>query len=228
MTSGPIKIIISDDMEAHRRRLERILGAQDDMLLAASAKSGYEAVMAAALHQPDIVLLDIEMESRLAGIEAAKQIHEKLPEVKMIMLTVHKDDSIVFAAFQSGIVDYVLKTAEPVEIVEAIRLAHANMSPIRPIIAEKIRTEFMRIKKTESSLLHTLQIISELTPSELQVLKLLCENKTRKEIARERSVEQDTIKKQITSILKKFGLPSTSEVVHMINDLHIFEMLKKI
>jgi DNA-binding NarL/FixJ family response regulator len=223
-----IKLVVVDDMEAHRRRLERIIAECPDMKVVASSKSGYEAVLDAAMHQPDIVLMDIEMEDAMAGITAAKQIHEKLPHIKIIVLTVHKDDNIIFAAFQSGIMDYVLKTAPKEEIVEAIRSAYQDRSPIRPMIAQKIRSEFQRVKKTEQSLLYVIQIISELTPSELQVLKLLCENKPRKKIAEERSVEAETIKKQIGSILKKFQMDNIASVVSSVNELNIFEILKKL
>ncbi|GIP35187.1 response regulator transcription factor [Paenibacillus sp. J2TS4] len=224
----PIRVLIADDMEAHRRRLERIIAGCADIELVASAKSGYEAVLYAAMHQPDIILMDIEMEDAYAGIHAAKQIHEKLPHIRIIVITVHNDDNIIFAAFQSGIKDYILKSAPAEEIADAIRQAHGDQSPIRPIIAQKIRDEFVRVKRNEASLLYIIRIISELTPSELQVLKLLCENKSRREIALERSVELETIKKQISSILKKFDMPSAADVVSAVNELKIFDVLKKL
>ncbi|CAG7626734.1 response regulator [Paenibacillus allorhizosphaerae] len=228
MTEQKIRILIADDMEAHRRRLERVIAQSGTMECVAGAASGYEAAMQAAMHHPDVILLDIEMESQYAGIEAAKQINEKLPHIKIIVLTVHKDDNFIFAAFQTGINDYLLKTATNEEIIEAIRSAYHNQSPIRPMIAEKIREEFARVKRTESSLLFVIQIISDLTPSELQVLRQLCEGKSRKTIAEERSVEYETIKKQINSILKKFKLPSISDVIRSVNELRIFEALKKL
>lgn len=193
-----------------------------------AASNGYEAVSLATQINPDIILMDIEMEHQSAGIQAAKQIHESLPHIKMIMLTVHKDDNIVFASFQSGIVDYLTKDASPFEITEAVREAYNDVSPIRPIVADKIRNEFQRLKKTEQSLMYVLQIISDLTKSELQILSLLCEGKTRREIAEIRSVEHDTIKKQISSLLKKFNAESTRQMVNGINDLKIFEIIKKI
>lgn len=223
-----IKILIADDLEVHRKRLERIVKGHSDLELVGSAKNGYESVILAATHNPDIILLDIQMENNMAGIEAAKQINEKLPNIKIIMLTVHKDDSVVFAAFQTGIVDYLIKTASDEEILGAIYSAYNNLSPIRPIIAEKIRNEFQRMKESEQSILFILKIISELTPSELKVLQLLYENKTRKEIAAIRCVEQDTIKKQINSILKKFNKSNYKEVLKIINDLNIFDMIKRL
>lgn len=226
--NNSIKILIVDDMEAHRRRLERIIESCEDMKCIASAQSGEEAVRQAEKHQPDIVLMDIEMEDKLAGIHAAKQIFDKFPDIKIIVVTVHKDDNIIFAAFQSGIIDYLLKSAPKEEIVDAIRLAYADRSPIRPMIAQKIREEFARIKNTESSMIYIVRVISELTPSELQVLKLLCENKTRKQIAEERIVESETVKKQINSILKKFDMKRSADVVKAVNEMKIFEVLKNL
>ncbi|MGG1516041.1 response regulator transcription factor [Paenibacillus oryzisoli] len=227
-TQPPIRILIADDMEPHLRRLERTFAGHPDCVCIARASSGHEAVQQAALHRPDVILMDIEMESQYAGIGAAKEIHETYPGMKIIVLTVHKDENFIFAAFQTGITDYLLKNASDSEVLEAVRAAHANASPIRPMIAEKIREEFARVKRAENSLLNIIQIISELTPSELQVLRLLCEGKKRKQIAEERCVEYDTIKKQINSILKKFQMPDAATVVQTINDLRIFEVMKKL
>ncbi|MEG0352159.1 MAG: LuxR C-terminal-related transcriptional regulator, partial [Cellulosilyticaceae bacterium] len=150
------------------------------------------------------------------------------PHIKIIMLTVHKDDNVIFAAFQTGIVDYIIKTCSDDEIIDAIYSANNNLSPIRPMVAQKIRNEFQRMKDSEKSLLYVLRIISELTPSELKVLQLLAERKTRKQIAEIRCVEQDTIKKQINSILKKFEKSNYKEVLEIIEGLKIFEVIKMI
>lgn len=223
-----IQILIADDMEAHRRRLERIINSVGNLSLVASAKSGYEAVAYAAIKKPDIVLMDIEMESQMAGVKAASEINKILPDTKIVMLTVHQDNNIVFAAFQTGIVDYLMKSAPKEEILEAIYSAANNQSPIRPIIAEKIRQEFARIKKSEDHLTHFFKIIANLTPSELEVLKLLCSGLKRKEIAEARAVEVETIKKQISSLLKKFDKNSTKEIVIDVTELKLFDMIKDI
>ncbi|MCZ8514251.1 response regulator transcription factor [Paenibacillus filicis] len=228
MTEQKIRILIADDMEAHRRRLERAISLNSQIECVAMASSGYETMMYAVTHQPDVILMDIEMESQYAGIHAAKEINEKLPHIKIIVLTVHKDDNFIFSAFQTGIIDYLLKNATNEEIIDAILSAYLNRSPIRPMIAEKIREEFARVKRTESSLLFVIGIISELTPSELQVLRQLCDGKSRKVIATERCVEYETIKKQINSIIKKFKMSSIADVVQSVNELRIFEVLKKL
>ena len=224
----PIKILVADDMEAHRRRLERLIKRDQNLQIVASAKSGYEAVALTVLNKPHIVLLDIEMETPNAGIEAAAEINKILPDIKIIILTVHQDNQNIFAAFQTGIVDYLLKTASQEEIIEAIYSANQNESPIRPYIAEKIRHEFARIKKSENHLTDFFKIIATLTPSELEVLKLLCRGLKRKEIAEERTVELDTVKKQISSLLKKFDKRNTNEVVEVVKEYKLFDVIKDI
>ncbi len=218
-----IKIVIADDMEAHRRRLERIIHSHADMELAGSLSTGSETVLCALQSRPDIILMDIEMETQFAGIEAAKEIHQRLPETKIIVLTVHEDDNIIFAAFQTGIVDYMIKSSTPEEIADGIRSAYQDDSPIRPIIAKKLRNELVRVKNTETKLMSVLNIISLLTPSELEILKLLCQSHSRQKIAELRSVELETIKKQINGILKKFNMQRSKDVVRLINELKIFD-----
>jgi DNA-binding NarL/FixJ family response regulator len=220
-----IRVLIADDLETHRRRFERIIEREPDMRTVYSAESGRDAVLNAAAAQPDIVLMDVEMEDKFAGISASMEISRLLPDAKIIILTVHDDDKSVFAAFKSGIVDYVVKTASDREIVEAIRAAHRNLSPIRPIIADKIRRAFQAISLREEKLLYIINYISTLSPSEFEVLRLLQEGRRPRQIAEARCVELGTIKKQINSILKKADKKRTRELIAEIEEMHIFELL---
>lgn len=225
MENTKIKVLIADDMEAHRRRLNRIISAQPDMEVAGLAESGYEAVLLSATRRPDIILMDIEMESKTAGIQSAQQINQNLPDIKIIMLTAHQDESLIFQSYQSGIMDYIIKTASNEEIIAGIRHAYDGTSPIRGEIAQIIRNEFKRLRNNESSVLYVINNIAQLTASELEVLKLFCQHKTKKEIAQERMVEFDTVKKQTTSILKKFHKETMSEVVSLIKELNLLDYL---
>lgn len=220
-----IHILIADDIEAHRRRLERMIDSVEHLHLVASAENGYEAVAFAIKEEPDIILMDIEMEDRLAGIHAATEINKYLPETKIIMLTIHQDSNIIFAAFQTGIVDYVLKSSPQNEIIDAIESAYNGESPIRPNIAGKIREEFARIKQIETQYSQIFQIISTLTPAEMEVLKLIAAGKKRKDIAKERTVELETVKKQINSILRKFGKRSTKDVRKLMEEVDLFKSI---
>ncbi len=168
------------------------------------------------------------MENKWAGIYASKQINKVLPNIKIVILTVHDDDKTIYAAFQTGIVDYIIKSAPTSELIQAIRSAHENLSPIRPIIADRIRDEFRKSKQSEENLLYILKLISELTPSEFDILKMLCQGATRMDISRMRMVELGTVKKQINSILKKCEQNTTRDLVAEIHDVGIISILEKI
>jgi DNA-binding NarL/FixJ family response regulator len=226
--TGNIRVQIAEDQASQRKLLEHAIGQQPDMVLIAAADNGYEAVMQAGLHVPDVILMDIEMESATAGIHAAKQINQNLPEVKIIVLTAHKDQNLVCAAFQTGIVDYLIKDAPMKVVMEAVRQAHEKKSPIRPIIAEKIREELKRSKEREEGLLYIIKLISDLTATELEVLRLLYEGKSRREIASQRFVELGTVKIQIHSILQKTHKNSSKELVKVLKKYQIFETLSQL
>ena len=221
-----IKVLIADDIEAIHRRINRIIDEDPQLKVVGNAKTGYEATILFTLHRPDVILMDIEMENRKAGITATCEILKQFPKAKIIILTVYEEDELVFSAFQAGVVDYIVKNDEPQEIINAIKDAYYDRSPIRPTIAKKIRKEFMRVKSTEASFLYYLQIVTQLTATELDVLDLLVQGKTRVEICDIRYVELSTVKSQIHSILKKFQMHSTEEVVNILRTLNIFNVLR--
>jgi len=220
-----IRVMIAEDMPALLRKYKRELEKETDVELVALVSSGYEAVMQSALLRPDVILMDIEMESRTAGLDAAKQILSQLPETKIVILTVYEDDESVFKAFQLGVSDYVLKNSRHEELVNCIKDAYHGRSPIRPVIAEKIRREFQRAKTSEQSLLYNLQLISQLTPAELDILNLLSKGYTRQEICDLRCIVPTTLKTHIHNVLKKFEKQTAAEVISHLEALHIFEYL---
>jgi DNA-binding NarL/FixJ family response regulator len=226
LTERAIKVLIADDIETIHKRIGRIIAESPQFEVVGNAKTGYEATILATLHRPDVILMDIEMENRMAGITATREILKQFPELKIIILTVYEEDELVFAAFQAGVVDYIVKNAKPEDIVTAIRDAYENRSPIRPTIAQKIRKEFMRVKSAEASFVYYLNIVTQLTATELDVLDLLVQGKSRAAICDIRNVEANTVKSQIHSILKKFDRHSAEEVVGILKELQIFETLR--
>jgi DNA-binding NarL/FixJ family response regulator len=222
-----IKVLIVDDLISIQERFNRILSQDPNIEVVGIASSGNEAITMASTYKPDIILMDIEMENKLSGILAAQQICQKIPTIKIIIITVYEEDEIVFSAYQTGIVDYLLKSSKSQDVIEAILAAHHNISPIRPFIAEKIRREFKRMKTSEHSMMFIINILSELTASEIALLDLLAQGKKRSEIAKIRCVEMSTIKSQINTILKKFNTKNTKEVVKILSELKILEMLKQ-
>ncbi|WP_273327362.1 response regulator transcription factor [Vallitalea guaymasensis] len=219
--SDKINVVIAEDIEVLREEFCDLVNEQNDMVVVGAAASGKEVVQIADNADVDVILMDIEMEKYHDGIEAAQRILQYHSDIAIVFLTVHEDDETVFNAFATGAVDYVVKSSPYEEILESIRNAVKGKSVIRSNIAEKIRNEFSRMKRNEESLLFIFDIISKLTPTERELIRLLLMNKRVSEIAKLRHVEVVTIKSQITSLLKKFQKRRTKEIVTMIRKLKL-------
>lgn len=223
-----IRVLVVDDIQPICRRYEKLINQEENMEVVGTAFSGTEALEKARELKPDVVLMDIEMETKTSGLDVAKEILEILPQTKIIILTVYEEDEFVFQAFQLGVTDYLIKNSGKEEIVTCISDAYNGCSPIRPVIAEKVRREFQRVKTSEQSFLYCLHIVAQMTQTEIDILDLLSQGYTRSEICRIRCVELSTVKTQIKSILKKFNKSTTAEVIQQMNDLKIFDYIRNI
>jgi DNA-binding NarL/FixJ family response regulator len=219
-----IRIVVVDDIEDIRSYFRMILTRETDMEVVGTASSGEQAVQVVLETEPDIVLMDIEMETETAGIEAIERIREKLPQVKIIVLTIHQEDAVLFRAYGAGAMDYIIKTMSIADILTSIRSAANNQLYMRPEIAEKILGEFTKLQNEKSSLIYTLNIVSKLTATEFEILKAIHRGSTYRDIAAERFVEEVTIRTQVNKILKKFEKDSMKEVVALLKQLKIFEI----
>ena len=222
-----IKVLIAEDMEPIRRKYVKIINASEDLEVVSDVESGEEAVKQAKERKPDVILMDIEMETPDAGIRATQRILQDNPDVRIIILTVYEEDELIFTAFQLGVCDYILKNASQEEIIKSIQNAYENHCPLRPEIASRILGEFKRVRSYETSFLYAVNIVSTLTTTELEILGLLLEGKTRKEICSLRQVEMSTVKTQIHNILQKFNKTSMDEIIDMINNMNLNDFIFK-
>ena len=209
----PIRIMIADDNLEIRSYFSNILTHETDMELAGCASSGAEAIRMARELKPDIILMDIQMETRVAGIAASKQIIEEMPGTKIIILTILEDDDLLFQAYCAGVTDYIIKTDSISQILTSVRNAYQNQFILRPQYAEKIVVELKRVKEEQMSLLYSLNMLTKLSNSEFEVLKCLYQGMNARQIYEARFVSLGTVKTQIHSILQKFGLKSMNEVI---------------
>lgn len=222
-----IKVLIAEDMEPIRRKYVKIINASEDLEVVSDVEFGEEAVKQAKERKPDVILMDIEMETPDAGIRATQRILQDNPDVRIIILTVYEEDELIFTAFQLGVCDYILKNASQEEIIKSIHNAYENHCPLRPEIASRILGEFKRVRSYETSFLYAVNIVSTLTTTELEILGLLLEGKTRKEICSLRQVEMSTVKTQIHNILQKFNKTSMDEIIDMINNMNLNDFIFK-
>ena len=215
-----IRIIMADDNPEICSYFSGILSREEDMELVGTAASGAKAVQLARRTKPDIVLMDIQMETRTAGITASRQIIAELPDTKVIILTILEDDELLFQAYCAGVIDYIIKTDAADQILTSIRNAYRNQLILRPQYAEKIIDELKRVSEEQVSLLYSLNVLTKLSNSEFEVLKSLYQGMNARQISEERFVSLGTVKTQIHSILKKFGMKSVIEVVRQLHIIH--------
>jgi DNA-binding NarL/FixJ family response regulator len=227
MSENVIRVLIAEDMEPIRKRYVKMLSETEDIKVISDVGSGEEAVAQTHLTHPDIILMDIEMESKDAGLRAAKELLEQYEGLKIIILTVYEEDELIYTAFQFGVCDYIKKNAKPADVIKSIRNVYLGKAPLRPELATKILGEFKRVKSYESSFLYAVNIVTSLTGTELEILNLLLQHRTRKEICRIRCVEMSTVKTQIRNILQKFDKKSINEVAAMIQSMNLQEFIIK-
>lgn len=221
-----INVLVVDDMEEYRNYFSLILKKQADMKVVGTASGGSEAVALAKRLAPDVVLMDIQMETDNSGIAAAKEIVDCLPDTKVIILTIHGTRDNVVSAYDSGVTDFVLKTSPPKEIVTAIRDA-MSCNTVTENVNKIVKDEMIRMKKERESFLYCANLLSRLSKSEIEILKMLCAGKKYREIADARFVEEVTIRGMVSKISKKLSGRPIREIIRQLKQNGIADMLDK-
>ncbi len=213
--------MIADDFELLREDLSELLSGQPDMEVVGCAASGKEIVELSAQVEYDLILMDIEMESMNAGIVATERIREQKPHANVIFLTAHETREMIVTAMGAGAADYLVKGCPDEELLTHIRCAYEGHPIMQSMIHETIMQEYVRLQRSERSLLFFINNISKLTGTEREMIKLLLQGCKVNEIAKIRCVETSTIKTQIKGLLRKFGCSRTKEIVQIIHELNI-------
>ncbi|QGZ45122.1 response regulator [Bacillus velezensis] len=197
-----IRVLLIDDHEMVRMGLAAFLEAQPDIEVAGEASHGQQGVDLAAALLPDVILMDLVMDG-MDGIEATKQICAKLNDPKIIVLTSFIDDDKVYPVIEAGALSYLLKTSKAAEIAEAIRAAAKGEPKLESKVAGKVLS---RLRHSENQLPH-----ETLTKRELEILCLVAEGKTNKEIGEELFITIKTVKTHITNILSKLDVSDRTQ-----------------
>jgi NarL family two-component system response regulator LiaR len=202
MNEKHIRVLIVDDHAVVRSGLSKFLMVHKDLELVGEAADGEEAVQLVALHQPDVVLMDLMM-PEVDGITATRQIRQKYPKVKVIALTSFSDQALVQGALQAGATGYIQKNVTATELVNAIRSAYAGRMTLSPE-ATQVLAESMTMPHLASS---------DLTEREREVLKLMVDGLNNNEIAERLVVSLGTVKFHISNIFQKLGVDNRVNAV---------------
>src|SRR4051812_7544107 len=189
-----IRVLLAEDHALVRAGLERLLATAADVEVVGAATNGAEAVALAAELRPDVVLMDLVM-PEMDGREATRRIVAETKDVNVVVLTSFSDREQILDALDAGAVGYLLKDAEPDELVRGVRAAAAGEAPLAPKAASAVLTA-----RTEQ------RPAADLTPREREVLALLAGGKANKQIARELGISEKTVKAHLTRVFEAIGV----------------------
>jgi len=197
-----IRLLIVDDHKVVRQGLRFLLQHEPDIEIVGEAADGEQAVDLVRQHVPAVVLLDLLM-PKMDGLTALRAIKDISPSTQVIILTSHQGDDELFDAIKAGALSYVLKTAGVDVVVESVRAAARGESLLDPSVAAKVLEEMRRARGRDG--------VDPLSRREVEVLSELARGRSNKEIARELSIGEETVKTHVSNILSKLHLADRTQ-----------------
>lgn len=190
-----IRVVLVDDHAMVRLGLEQLLGGVDGIDVVGSAANGAEALVVVRQTRPDVVLMDLQM-PEMDGVTATRRILVEAPDTQVVVLTSFSDSERIVAALDAGAVGYLLKDAEPEDLLSGIRAAARGESPLHPRAARQLLTARTSARRIDV----------ELTPRETEVLGLVRQGLANKQIARRLGISERTVKAHLTSTFQRIGV----------------------
>jgi DNA-binding NarL/FixJ family response regulator len=202
----PIKILIADDHQLFRKGLVNLLSDSPEIEIVAHAENGKDAVEKAIIYNPDIVIMDIGMPV-LSGIDATALLKSKMPDIKVIALSMHSDKHYIKSMLEAGAKGYLFKNCTYPQLIEAIETVYAGKKYLSDKITEVLINDYLDERDSEE------ESLEDLSERELDVLKLFAEGKTTRDISKELFVSVKTVGTHKQNILKKLKLKTTVDIV---------------
>jgi len=194
-----IRVVLADDHAMVRNGLQQLLGVDADVEVVGVARDGAEAVELAAEHRPDVVLMDLQMPV-VDGVTATRMLQERVPGSQVVVLTSFSDRERIVAALDAGAVGYLLKDAEPEELLAGVRAAARGESPLHPRAARELLSARAHVQQVAAD------AAAELTAREREVLTLVRQGLANKQIARRLGISERTVKAHLTSTFHRIGV----------------------
>ena len=194
------RILLADDHNVVRRGLRLVLDSEPDLVVIAEASNGTEAVEQALETEVDLAILDVAM-PRLTGLQAARELSKRKPELRTLILSMHDNERYFFEALRAGASGYVLKTAADRDLVEACRATMRGEPFIYPAAVKALIRDHLQRVREDSDAPDEL-----LTPRELEIVKLVAEGESTKEIAQSLVISEKTVERHRANVLDKLGM----------------------
>ncbi len=198
-----IKVILADDHVVVRKGLATLIESEMDIEVIGEVSDGKEAIELTREAKPDVVIMDISMPN-LNGLEATRRIKSEMPEVRVLALTVHSDDEYIFRILRAGASGYLLKKTAPDELISAIRTLHGGGAYLGSSISESVVQAF----RERPSPWEAESKYDELTDREREILQLIAEGNTTKDIAEKLYISTNTVSTHRKNLMEKLGIHS--------------------
>ncbi len=212
-----IRVLVADDQSMVRAGFRMLLGGEEDIEVVAEASNGLEAVSKAARFEPTLILMDIRM-PELDGLEATRRILAADPDARVLILTTFDLDEYIYEALSAGASGFVLKDEPPERLIAAIRTVAAGDALLSPTVTKRVIGEFARFTRPEPP-----DGFDELTPRELDILRLVADGLSNAEIGQELYISETTVKTHVTHILQKLDLRDRVQAVVLAHQSRLFE-----
>ncbi|MBN2677441.1 MAG: response regulator transcription factor [Anaerolineaceae bacterium] len=206
MDVSSIRVLIADDHRIVRQGLRQVCELAGGFTVVGESEDGREVVKLARQLQPDVILMDINMPI-LDGVQATRLIVESNPKARVLILTMYQQDRYVFEAIKAGARGYLLKDIDQQDLVAAIQAVHRGDALINPGLAVKLLDEFRRI----SQMTDEVQNIEDLTPGEMDVLRLVAQGADNKAIAEQLSLSERTVANRLSCVYEKLHVNSRTQ-----------------
>jgi DNA-binding NarL/FixJ family response regulator len=213
---SPVRVLLVDDQALFREALATLLATRDDIDVVGEAGNGDEALSRAAELTPDVVLMDLRMPV-LDGVAATRRLRLAQPSVQVIALTTFDDEEDVFAALRAGAVGYLLKDVSSARLVEAVLAAARGESVLQPSVAAKVVARFAQLPETTPP--RPQPLVVPLSERELEVLRLVADGRSNREIAASVFLAEGTVKNHVTNVLGKLGARDRTQAALRARDL---------
>lgn len=205
MTSKRLRIMLVDDHEVVRQGLSALLSDEPDIEVVAEAGTGRQAIDFAAIHKPDVIVMDVRMPD-LGGVEACREIKDVHPETQVIMLTSYSDDEALFNSIMAGAAGFVLKQIRGTDLVDAIRTVGEGNSLLDPGVTKRVLERLRKSKFEDKD-----PKLARLSPQEDRIVDMIGEGLTNREIAERIHLSDKTVKNYVSNILQKLEVARRAE-----------------
>lgn len=211
--AGRVRVLVADDHAPTRDDIRRALDGDEGFVICAEAADAAGAVQAAVAERPDICLLDVRMPG--SGLAAAWEIGARLPEAKIVMLTVSEEDADLFAALRAGAAGYLVKTMNLDRLPFALRGVIEGEAPIQRALVTRVLERFHAADPRRRTLVAPSELVERLTSREWEVLEMLAQGRSTAEIARRLTLSKSTVRVHVSAIVRKLGVEDRAAAVEL-------------